>query len=231
MRFGPGAWVFLLASALPAAAQVPGAVSVSAGLVTTAQSGVVDQEFQVYSGSPGGVTTSWAAGVDIALPRGLSLGIGVTPTGLMTSRQPSRYGMTFNEDRRDLFVDAFLHGHVRAARLFALEPLAGVTLAHRRHWSQTEYRQYYLLPEEQLLVEPRFEGASLTSFGAVVGLQLAIGTARFAVVPSVTGRAVAQEKYSGWYPEPGPTRLSVSFGVVARVGLGGTASASPARRP
>lgn len=231
MRFGPGAWVFLLASALPAAAQTPGTVSISAGVVTTSQSGVVDQEFQVYTGSPGGVTTSWAAGVDIALPRGLALGIGVTPTGLMTSRQPSRYGMTFNEDRRDLFVDAFVHGHVRAARSFALEPLAGVTVAHRRHWSQTEYRKYYLLPEEQILVGPRVEGTSLTSVGALVGLQLAIGTARFAVVPSVTGRLVVQEEYSGWYPEPGPTRFSASVGVVARVGLGTAASASPAHQP
>lgn len=206
-------------------------VSISGGVVSTAQSGVSGESHQIYVSSPGGTTTSWTVGADIALPRGASAGVGVVSTGLMTSRQPSRYGMTFNEDRRDLFVDGYVRWRVPAARLVALEPLAGITVAHRRHWSQTEYLQFYLMPNQQLVVDPRSEGATLTSFGAVLGLQMPVGTAHFAVVPSVNARLLAQERVPGWYPDGGPARFSVSFGLVARVGLGAASPAPSTRRP
>src|SRR5581483_7522006 len=96
---------------------------VSAGLNLSSQRGPSgDTEFGTYVVAPGGTTPGWTIGVGVFAGPHVSVEGELARTGMMTAREPSRYDITYTEDRRDLFVGGNVRFHITAGRQFDLEP-------------------------------------------------------------------------------------------------------------
>jgi len=154
------------------------------GIVSIRQPGPTGEAPQTYDTAPGGATIGWLIGIGAFVTPVVSVEFEISSTGIMTAREPSRYGMTFNEERRDRFFTSAARFHVPVGRLADLEPVAGVTVVRSESWSQTEYFQFWLSPQQQRVVEPRVANAAVLRFGFVAGADLRIGGRRAAFVPS-----------------------------------------------
>jgi hypothetical protein len=98
-----------------------------------------------------------------------------------------------------------------------LEPLVGLAFIQHQRWSQTEYFQYWLTPQQQLLIGPR-ERADLPSrIGLTTGADLRLGGRHVAVLPSFRLRVAGMDdQIRSIYPG-GFSRWTMSSGVVAKV--------------
>ena len=113
-------------------------------------------------------------------------------TGMMSAREPSRYGMTFNEERREWCFGANVRFHSRPGRSVDVEPVVGLAILRNRGWSQVEYYRYWLMPQQVLEIGTREPYARRTSFGITGGVDLRLG-----------GRHVAPCPRSGFMGWPG----------------------------
>jgi hypothetical protein len=175
------------------------------GIVSTRQSGPTGESPQTYDTAPGGATIGWLIGIGAFVTPVVSVEFEISSTGIMTAREPSRYGMTFNEERRDRFFSGVVRFHAPVGRIIDLEPVAGFSVARSESWSQTEYFRFWLLPQQQLVVEPRVANASVLRFGWVAGADLRIGGRHVAILPSFrwcrTGDGLSkQPHYPGGFP-------------------------------
>ena len=123
---------------LSSAQSEPGPVYVEWGFVVPYQSGPEGEESVTYVTAPGGATIGWAAGGGVYLVRRVSVHAEFATTGRMTARERSRYGMTFNEERRDRVLTVGLRLRLPVARSFHVEPFAGLALTHPRASSPVE---------------------------------------------------------------------------------------------
>lgn len=165
-------------------AQEPGSIYLTGGLVVTHQDGPSGEESQTYVTAPGGTTRGWLVGGGVFVTSAIALDVEASSTGWMDSREPSRYGMTFNEHRRDRFLAI-------AARLalphdgpVRFEPVAGVVFTFPEAWGQTERYMFWLTPQQVLQVDPRQDRRLDTGTGYTVGADLRLGGRRVAVLPS-----------------------------------------------
>jgi hypothetical protein len=223
-RARSGPWWLLVLLSIPsltgvvAAQEAPGSPYLHGGLTLPHQEGVSGEAaHQTYVAAPGGTTAGWIVGGGVFLTRRLSLEGEVASTGVMAARQPSRHGMTFNEERRDRFFSVNIRGHVGGSRRVHLEPVVGVTLVRGTAWSQTEYERLEPSGSTRIEVGPRIE-TSLGSRPALSGgLDVRIGGERFAIVPSFRVRVAGiGDEMVRAYPG-GMSRWTFSPGIVGRV--------------
>jgi hypothetical protein len=213
----------VVGSAAPAPAQEQaGTVYVQGGAAFPHQSGVTGESGQTYLAAPGGTTTGWTLGAGAFAAPFISIEGELSSTGMMTAREPSRYDMTFNEERRDRFIGGNVRFHIASASRVHLEPLVGLTLIHHDGWSTTERVRFF--PEQHVEVDPRIAHDLPESVALTAGADLNIGGRRFALLPSfrwITRLATSREgdfditsNYPGGFP-----RYTISGGVSMRVGF------------
>lgn len=209
-----------LMTGLAMAQERPGSIGsgyVQGGITLDHQRGVSGETDQLYVAAPGGTTLGWIVLGGVFIGAGLSIEGELASTGVMSAREPSRYGMTFNEDRRDRFFGVNMRFHVPANRSVHLEPLAGLAFVQHQRWSQTEYFQYWLTPQQQTIVGPRVRDDLPARLGLTAGLDVRVGGRHMAVVPSFRFRmAEIGEDIVSAYPG-GLPRWTISAGVAARV--------------
>ena len=188
----------LVACSLPASAQERGALYVFGGLALTHQSGAEDGASQTYVTAPGGRTGGWLAGAGVVVASALSVEVEASSTGLMTAREPSRYGMTFNEERRDRFLAVAARVSVPLGSSVRLEPVAGVVVTRAKAWTQIDYEQIGL-PTVAVVHGPRLEHRLDTAVGVTFGGDIRIGARHVALVPSfrMSDTGVSHGYYAG----------------------------------
>jgi hypothetical protein len=176
-----GLWAVAI-PAVCAAQPAAGTVYVEGGAIVARQSGAQGQQSVTYVTAPGGTTVGWAAGGGAYLVRGWSIHAELASTGTMTAREPSRYDMIFNEERRDRFLTVGLRFALPLTPSIALEPFAGVVLTFPQAFSQVEYAPASGLPVRP--PDPRVTHRLDTAIGPAFGIDARIGAGRAAVVPS-----------------------------------------------
>ena len=199
------------------AQQRPSSLYAMAGIAFPQQEGLTGEASQTYVTAPGGATEGWMVAAGVFVAHGLSLEGEVSSTGVMKAREPSRYGMTFNEERRDRFFAVNVRFHIASNGRVRLEPLVGLVMVRHERWSQTEYSRYWATPEQEVVVGPRVRQDLPTRAGLTAGIDLRVGGRRLAFMPSFRIRfAGVGEEIVSAYPGGFP-RWTVSPGVSARV--------------
>jgi hypothetical protein len=136
---------------------------------------------------------------------------------MMTAREPSRYGMTYVEERRDRVLGVMVRIHTRPAGRIDIEPVAGVAAVAHDRWSTTETNRPWLPPDQAVEVGPRIRYDTVTEAAFAGGVDVRIGSGRVAVVPGFRVRAATRgEDLMAYYPGGFP-RWSIGGGVCVRV--------------
>lgn len=213
-----GVAALVLAAASGAAAQErPGAVYVSGGVNVTHQDGAADGEFQLYIAAPGGTTAGWSLGGGVFVARHVSIEGEWSWSGMMTGREPARYGLTYVEERRDRMLGVLVRIHTRPTGRIDVEPVAGVAAVAHDRWSTTETDRPWLPPTQSVDVGPRVRYDTVTGAAFVGGVDVRLGSGRVAVVPGFKVRAVTRgEDLLAYYPGGFPT-WAIGGGVTVRI--------------
>lgn len=215
-------WVAAAALSLAASRGVagqerPGAVYVLGGVTIGHQDGAEDGASQIYVTAPGGTTAGWTAAAGVFLAPHLSVEGEWSWSGVMSAREPARYGLTYVEERRDRSLGVVVRMHLRPAARVDVEPVAGVSAVAHDRWSTTETSRPWLPPGESVEVGPRIRYDSVTGAAFACGVEVPIGGRRAAVVPGFRVRAVTRgDDLMAYYPGGYP-RWTVGGGVSARV--------------
>lgn len=172
----------LVGTSASAAAQDAGAFYLFAGAGAAHQDGPSSEMSVTYVTAPGGTTASWLLGGGVFLTRVISVEGEWSTTGWMKSSQPSRYGQTFNEERRDRFLSVLARFGVPLGARIRLEPVAGLIVTRPEAWSQTDYA-YLAVPAQPPEHGPRVEHRLDTTLGLTLGCDARIGGRRFALMP------------------------------------------------
>jgi hypothetical protein len=198
--------MLVLAAALSVATtglaeQRPGSVYAIGGIAAAHQAGPTGVSHQTYKTAPGGTTLGWQAGVGVFVTRSVSVEAGYATTGTMSAREPSRYGMTFNEERRDRILSLAARFHLPQWGPVRVEPVVGVGVTWPEASSQTERLVNWTTPQERVVQDPRIEHRLDTGVGVTFGCDLRLGRGRVALLPTfrVTDTGVS----GGFYDETG----------------------------
>ena len=212
--------VLVLAAACGVAAQErPGGVYAAGGVTISHQDGAADGESQIYITAPGGTTAGWLVAGGVFLTRRLSIEGEWSWSGMMTAREPSRYWMTYIEERRDRTLGVMVRIHTRPAGSVDFEPVAGVAAVAHDRWSTTETNRPWLPPGQTVETGPRLRYDTVTGAAFVGGLDVRIGSGRVALVPGFRIRAVTRgEELMAYYPGGFP-RWTIGGGASVRVGF------------
>lgn len=216
-----GAAVLALAAAAGGAAaqERAGAVYLFGGLAIAHQEGAADGESQIYIAAPGGTAAGWTVGGGVFVSRHVSIEGEWSSSGMMTAREPARYGMTYIEERRDRLLGVAVRIHTRPAGRIDVEPVAGVAAVWHDRWSTTETNRPWLPPDQAVEIGPRIRYDSVTGAAFIGGVDLRVGSGRVAIVPGFRVRAVTRgEDLLAYYPGGFPT-WAIGGGVTARVGF------------
>jgi hypothetical protein len=210
--------IVLVGTARVAAGQEhPGAFYLGGGAAVVYQDGVSGDTIEVYVTAPGGTTAGWTLSGGVFALRALSVEAEFSSTGVMRAREVSRYGLTYNEERRDRFFGVNVRLHAPPGWRAHLEPVVGFVVVRHEAWSQTESLIAGLPPDQALVIGPRESVPLQASVGLAIGLDARIGGRHVAVVPSFRYHyATVHEDALAFYP-PGFPRSTVSAGVSARV--------------
>jgi hypothetical protein len=214
--------LIVLALAFPPSAlaqERAGAWYFQAGLAAAHEDGPSTETSVTYLTAPGGTTWGWLAAAGIFVGSHVSVEGEWSGTGLMHAREPSRYGMTFDEERRQVFLTGNVRVHLRPGTEFDIEPVAGAGVVWHGGSSQTEYYRPWLPPGQQVEEGPQIEYDALATVCLVLGADLRVGGTRFAIVPSFRARASASsDELTSRYPG-GTPRWSFAGGVSVRAGF------------
>lgn len=162
----------------------PGSTYAIGGIDLSHQAGPSGESPQTYVTAPGGSTRGWFIGGGVFVARAMSVEVELSSTGWMESRQPSQYGMTFNEERRDRFVSLAARFHVPQMARVRIEPVVGMVVTRPEAWSQTDYYTYWLTPQQLLVKGPRQQHRLDTKVGLTFGCDVRIGGRHAALLPS-----------------------------------------------
>jgi hypothetical protein len=212
------ATVLICGVAAGAAAQErPGAVYILGGVTVGHQDGAADGESQIYITAPGGTAPGWAVAGGVFVARHVSVEGEWSWSGMLTAREPARYGMTYIEERRDRSLGALIRFHVAPGGRIDIEPVAGAAVVAHDRWSTTETSRPWLPPGQDVDVGPRVRYDTVTGAAFVVGVDVRLGSGRFAVIPGFRVRAASRgEDLVTYYPGGFP-RWTIGGGVSARV--------------
>jgi len=145
-----------------AAQERPGAIYIHGGVTVGHQDGAADGAFQIDITAPGGTAVGWAVAGGVFVARRVSIEGEWSWAGMLTAREPARYGMTYVEERRDRSLGALVRFHVTPGSRVDVGPVAGAeAMAHDR-WSTTETTRPWLPPGEALEVGPRIHYDTVT---------------------------------------------------------------------
>jgi len=202
-----------------------GSVYVAAGLNLSSQRGPSgDADVGTYVVAPGGTTPGWTIGAGMFATPLVSVEGEVARTGMMTAREPSRYDITYNEDRRELFVGANVRFHVAAGQHFDLEPVVGFAAIDHQGWTAAERCILCNTPQQRVVTDPRTAIERLPwSASLTAGLDLRAGGRHLAFIPSLRFRTRLNNDdhvdVISNYPGSGLPKLTVSFGFSGRIGF------------
>jgi hypothetical protein len=192
---------------------------VMAGLTLPQPVGQGETSSGVYSFAPGGRTLGGLLGAGRFVAHRVSVELELSTTGVMSEREGLRYFTTITEERQDRVATLAIRVHLRRDHGIGLEPVAGMVLVQRRAWSQREYLSGVDLSRPPT-IEPREREDLPLAAGWMVGLEVRLGTARVALVPSLRVQAAGTNDdpvshYDGagiplWTFRPGVT-LRVAF--------------------
>ena len=209
--------VAALPSARAAAEERTGRGYVMAGVAFPRQGGVTGEVHQTYIRAPGGLTRGWLGGAGIFVIPAVSLELELSTTGVMRARESTRYNTIINAERQDRWFALAVRYHVRSNRVVGLEPLLGIALVSTRSWSQAEYYSFSN-PPQLLTVHPRQRNDLPIRAGLMAGIDLRVGTARVAVVPSFRIQAApAGDAIDSTYPGGGFPVFTFRPGVAVRL--------------
>jgi len=193
----------LLFLPLRARGQEAGSPYVFGGLAAVHQDGPSGESPQTYVTAPGGTTMGWLVGGGVFVTRHVAIDAEVSSTGWMTAREPSRYGYTYNEERRDRFVTVgarFAWGGGAAT----VEPVAGVVFTKAEAYTQADRDLSLVSPQPGVEVGPRIRHDLDTGVGIMAGADVRIGGRRVAVLP--TFRIMQTGIGEGRFGEDAPSR-------------------------
>jgi len=221
MRPVVGLLIFLILAVAPVrearAQERPGSVYVLAGVTVGHQDGASDGESQIYITAPGGTTPGWLVAGGVFVGSHVSVEGEWSSTGMMSAREPSRYFLTYVEERRDRLLAAIVRFHTRPGRRVDVEPLAGIAAVRHDRWSQTETYRSYLPPDKTAEIGPRIRYDTLTSAAFIAGVDLPVGGRHIAFVPSFRVRAVTRgDDIVAYYPGGFP-RWTINGGAYVRI--------------
>jgi len=162
----------------------PGSLYAIGGISLPLQGGPSGETPQTYVAAPGGVTRGWLVGGGVLIASAVSAEIEWSSTGLMMARESSRYGMTFNEERRDHFVSLAVRFSLPRTGTVRLEPVVGMVFTNPAAWSQTERYMNWLTPQQVLVKEPRIEHHLDSNIGVTFGCDARVGGRHVALLPS-----------------------------------------------
>jgi len=209
----------VLAFAFPQSAlarERAGAWYLQAGLAAAHEDGPSAETSVTYLTAPGGTTSGWLAAAGVFVGSHVSVEGEWAGTGVMSARESSRYGMTFDEERRRVFLTGNVRVHLRPGTKVDIEPVAGAGVVWHGGSSQTEYDRPWLPPGQQVEMGPRIEYDALATACLVLGADLRVGGSRFALLPSFRARAsTSNEDLTARYPGGFP-RWSLAGGVSLR---------------
>jgi len=193
-----------------------GSVYLHGGLALPWRPGVTGEQSQTYVAEPGGWTTGWVAGGGAFLYGFMSLEGELSMTGTMKAVEPSRYFMTFIEERRDLFIVANVRFHTRLFSAVTLEPLAGFAVVRREAWSQVDRMRYR--GADWVLERGTREPQELPpGVGIAAGADLRIGGRHVAILPSFrVFRMTVSDEFVNHYPG-GATGWTIRPAILLRV--------------
>ena len=213
-----GVAVLALVAARGACAQErPGAVYALGGVTLTYQDGASDGESQIYITAPGGTTLGWTVAGGVFLARHVSVEGEWSWSGMMTAREPARYGLTYVEERRDRALGVMVRFHTRPTGGIDLEPVMGVAAVAHDRWSTTETNRPWLPPDQALETGPTIRYDTVTGAAFAGGVDVRIGSGRVAIVPGFRVRAVTRgDDLVAYYPGGFP-RWAIAGGVSARI--------------
>jgi hypothetical protein len=211
------AMVLVCGAAGASAQERPGAVYISGGVTAAHQDGAEDGDGQIYVTAPGGTAAGWSAGGGVFVARHVSIEGEWSWSGTLTAREPSRYFVTYIEERRDRSLGALVRFHITPGAAVDIEPVAGVAVVAHDRWSTTETSRSWLPPGQDVEVGTRIQYDTVTGAAFVGGVDVRFGGGRFAVVPGFRVRAVSRgEDLVAYYPGGFP-RWTIGGGVSARV--------------
>jgi hypothetical protein len=185
-----------------AAAQPPGAVYLQGGLTLNHQAGDTGTVPETYVTAPGGTTLGWLAGGGVTVAPSASLGVEWSSTGTMEATEPSRYGATYTEERRDRFVIVEARLVFRPSRSLAIEPMAGLAFTFAEASSQVTYSDPLFPRPPQPVVHHQLD----VGIGPAFGCDVRIG-GRVAVVPAV--RIIRSAVDGGRYDETSDSSVDI----------------------
>lgn len=216
-RLAAAALLIVGAAAGVGAQERPGAAYIHGGVTVGHQDGAEDGESQIYITAPGGTAVGWAVAGGVFVARHVSIEGEWAWSGMLTAREPSRYFVTYIEERRDRSLGVLVRLHITPGSRVDVEPVAGVAAVAHDRWSATETNRPWLPPGQDVEVGPRVQYDTVTGAAFVGGVDVRIGGGRFAVVPGFRVRAVTRgEELMAYYPGGFP-RWTVAGGVSARV--------------
>ena len=180
----------------------PGSIYAIGGIGLSRQAGPSGTSPQTYVAAPGGRTRGWLIGGGIFVASAMSVEGEFSSTGLMAAREPSRYGMTYNEERRDRFVSLAARFYLPRGARVRVEPVVGMVVTHPEAWSQTEYYMYWLTPQQFVVKAPRQQHRLDTNVGMTFGCDVRIGGRRAALLPyfRMSDTGVSHGSYDGSSP-------------------------------
>jgi len=199
-----------------AAQERQGAVYVHGGVTITHQDGAADGDSQIYITAPGGTAAGWMVAGGVFLARHVSIEGEWAWSGMLTAREPARYGITYAEERRDRSLGVLVRFHVSPGGRVDVEPVAGVAAVAHDRWSATETYRPWLPPDQAVEVGPRIRYDTVTGAALVGGVDLRIGRGRFAIVPGFRFRAVTRDEDLVAYYPGGFPRWTIGGSVSAR---------------
>lgn len=225
-RFVAAVWLMLFAPTMVfAQGSRTRATFLEGGLAVSHQAGPSGIISETYVTAPGGTTTGWTLGGGIDITPHTSIVAEWSTTGWMRAEEPSRYFTTYKEARRDRMLTAGVRFAVRLNAFVALEPMAGIAFTLEDATSQAVYTDPVAFRVPSPLVTHDLE----LGVGPVFGVDGAIGTGRFAVVPTlrVVRNGITQGKYDDAPTSPvvdvesiypgGYPLWTTRIGVLARV--------------
>jgi hypothetical protein len=219
---GLAGWTVAAVLAIGAAAgaraqERPGAVCLFGGVTVSTQGGAADGASQIYVTAPGGTAAGWTVGGGVFLTHHLSIEGEWSWSGVLTAREPARYGMTYIEERRERLLGLLVRFHTAPGSRIDIEPVAGVAAVAHDRWSTTETNRPWLPPGQDVEVGPRIEYDTVRGAAFVGGADVRVGSGRIAIVPGFRVRAVTRgEDLMSYYPGGFP-RWTIGGGVSARV--------------
>jgi hypothetical protein len=164
------------------ARQTAGSVYAVGGVAAVTQSGPTGESPQTYVAAPGGTAAGWTIGGGVFLARQMSVEGEWATSGQMTAVEPSRYEMTFHEERRDRFFAFAARLYFPTGRSLRIEPIAGLVVTSVHATSQTDTRSIVL---PQTVTHGPVVAHDLNRHtGLTTGCDFAIGRGRLKVLPS-----------------------------------------------